>query len=817
MINIKCTYRIGATLAVALSSLALGVASTLRQVKSKAPALQNIRCKARALLSALIFLFLSPLQAQDLAGYQKLRGAVISSPPEDEYTVHAYNAFDTNKATCFKARDYQGWVGLDLKSEYVIKKIRIFPRSDRTERMDGCIFQGSNDAGFTHPTDLFTVTQIPEANQYATYDVVSTAEFRYVRCLAPNTNCNLAELEFYGEEGAYPQLTNLPTIYIETKGRFNFTDKSEYAASSVIISSSGVKETFDASVRGRGNSSWEFMDKKSFRIKFDKKQHFLGLPANAKNWTLIACAVDKTLLRNGLAFEISRALGFAFTPACEMVDVVLDGFYYGTYMASDHIEVDKDRINIDEMEPSDIQLPEITGGYHLEIDAYADQEPVHFRTPQNVPFSIKSPDSDEILPVQREWIENYIFQLEELLFRDTEAAFEQYIDLESAVKYYLHSELTGNCDSYWCIPCYKKRGDGKLYFGPVWDYDQAFLTNERVPRFFPTLETQHGVAQHWFRRMMQTLSAQNELSRLWKKVKKEDLKQHLLDYLDENAARLQQSQALNYQRWHSINRKVWFEDALFNTYDEYIDFVKQFIEDRFAWFDEICQEPKEVLLPASSPGNPPREWQYTTETPDPGWYEPGYDDHEWQSGPAPFGTEQNLQNTFWQTEQIYIRTRFWLHSEDLHLIDKAFFQIFHDEDCQVYLNGQLALERRGYITNYQFFEFDKTLLREDWNTLAIKCVQTEGGQLIDAGIYVTREEGAVDTKDTASSRSYPWLVRDGRLYISRIEDGLAVRLYGVDGKLLKQQVAAGGECQFTLPARGAYLVRLHDTTIKIKY
>jgi hypothetical protein len=366
----------------------------------------------------------------------------------------------------------------------------------------------------------------------------------------------------------------LPTIYLETAGQFDFVNKETYVPAKVAVSNADLIEIFDAQVRGRGNSSWDFMEKKSFKIKFNAKQHFLGMPAKAKNWTLIALAVDKTLLRNGLAFEMSKALGFEFTPSCVMVDVVLDGFYYGTFMASDNVDVDNNRVNIDEMTTADVDPYNISGGYQLEIDAYADQEPVHFTTQRGVPFTIKSPDSDEILPEQKTWIENHVGVLENSLFTNTNEALVKYIDIESAVKYYLHSELSGNCDSYWCIPCYKKRGDDRLYFGPVWDYDQAFLTNERVPRYSETLKTNFGVALEWFRKIMQTDTAQTVLRRLWKEVKSDNLQQHLLEYMDENSALLQQSQALNFARWNSLNRKVWFEDALFNTYNDLYRFCK---------------------------------------------------------------------------------------------------------------------------------------------------------------------------------------------------------------------------------------------------
>lgn len=780
--------------------------------------------RSLSILNLLIFsIFISFLCAQNLADYQKLRGVVMSTVPDDNYTRHAYNAFDTNEATSFMAHDVSGWVGLDLGENFPIRKIRIYPMPDRNEQFVGTQFQGADNPNFANPVTLFTVTQTPNAGEYITYDITTPQTFRYVRCMNPDHRCSIAELEFYTDLNLqtinYPKLTNLPTIYLETAGQFDFVNKETYVPAKVAVSNADLIEIFDAQVRGRGNSSWDFMEKKSFKIKFNAKQHFLGMPAKAKNWTLIALAVDKTLLRNGLAFEMSKELGFEFTPSCVMVDVVLDGFYYGTFMASDNVDVDNNRVNIDEMTTADVDPYNISGGYQLEIDAYADQEPVHFTTQRGVPFTIKSPDSDEILPEQKTWIENHVGVLENSLFTNTNEALEKYIDIESAVKYYLHSELSGNCDSYWCIPCYKKRGDDRLYFGPVWDYDQAFLTNERVPRYSETLKTNFGVALEWFRKIMQTDTAQTVLRRLWKEVKSDNLQQHLLEYMDENSSLLQQSQALNFARWNSLNRKVWFEDALFNTYNEYIDFVKQYIVDRFTWFDEIAQQRK-AILPISLKNDTAQTWQYTFDSPASNWYTNTFDDSGWQSGKAPFGTEQNLQNTTWTSNQIFIRKKFYVNSEDLEALDKTYFYIWHDEDCEIYLNNELALHREGYITAYQYFEFDKNLLHEGWNILAAKCTQTAGGQLIDVGIYITSEEQTNETNFVDSPNketNFIYYVSNGNLIINGLLSGENVQIYSIDGRLFKQQKSVSSTLKIALPARGIYLVRLHGKTLKIIY
>lgn len=778
----------------------------------------------RTLLPILILFLSFTASTQDLEGYQKLRGKILATIPENDYTLHQYNAFDTNEGTSFMSKDVNGWIGLNLGANYTVQKVRIFPMPDRHIKMAGTMIQGSNNPRFTNPTTLLTIEEALVPGEFNTYHISGVQSFQYVRCINPLHRISIAELEFYTHEGSqqisYPQLTNLPTVYLETGGNFDFIDKKNSVENSkVIISYNGKVTTYPASVRGRGNSTWEFMEKKPFRINFDKKQNFLGMAANAKKWTLLANAVDKTLLRNALAFEISKMLQFEYTPDHTMVDVVLDGFYYGSYMASDQLEIRENRIDIDDINKTneeDVNEINITGGYHLEIDAYAESEPVYFKTPRGLPITIQSPDEGTALPLQKAWIENHLAQTENMLFENTDEALKRYIDLESAVKYYIHSELTGNCDSYWCIHCYKKRGDDKLYFGPVWDYDQAFLTNERVPLYTETLSTNHGVAQFWFRKIMQTDTAQVTVSRMWKELKNQGLEQYLIDYLYDNADSLQASQALNFERWNSLNRKVWFEGALFNTYQEYIEFVKDFIEKRFAWFDEIAVERK-AILPESSPGNPIRTWQYTLDTPPGNWFEIGFDDSGWESGEAPFGTERNLQNTRWTTNQIFIRTQFDVEAEDIDNLIKGTFKVFHDEDVKIYLNGELTLERTGYLTDYQLFDFDHTLLREGVNTLAVSCTQTTGGQLIDVGIYVTPDVKTEIFETAIAAADFKCFVREGILHLNQIHAGDFVEVYTIDGKLLKQQYADNDAMQIHLGGQGIYIVRIQGKAKKVVY
>ena len=79
-------------------------------------------------LFPILILFLSfTALTQDLEGYQKLRGKILATIPENDYTLHQYNAFDTNEGTSFMSKDVNGWIGLNLGANYTVQKVRIFP------------------------------------------------------------------------------------------------------------------------------------------------------------------------------------------------------------------------------------------------------------------------------------------------------------------------------------------------------------------------------------------------------------------------------------------------------------------------------------------------------------------------------------------------------------------------------------------------------------------------------------------------------------------------------------------------------------------
>ena len=519
------------------------------------------------------------------------------------------NVFDGDFNTYFASYDRSGtWVGLDLGEKYVINKIGYSPRLSHQTRVRLAVIEGANNADFSDAIPIHVIKEAGVEKEMNYAEINCSRGFRYVRYVTPNdVRCNLAELAFYGEKGEgddsqFYQITNLPTVVINTKGAQEVTSKEEELSSVVyIVSEEGKKllATEKTGVRGRGNASWNF-PKKPYRLKFDEKQQLLDAPAKAKKWTLINNYGDKTLMRNILAFELSRRFGLAYTPYCHPVDVVLNGEYRGCYQLCDQIEVNKNRVNITKMEPEDVALPELSGGYLIEVDAYASTEASHFYSTLGTPVTIKSPDDEDIVNAQTRYITDYFNRMENAVFAsnfaDPETGYRRYLDLDSFLKHFMVGEMSGNTDTYWSVYMTKDRESDKFFTGPVWDFDIAFDNDQRT---YPIeahtdyiFASKGSVASEAMRQMVNRIVKEDEGARqrlleLWSEARntKGIDETSLLEYVDKTVELLNESQKLNFLRWNILSERVHENPQASGSYEGEVAIVKNFIRKRLPQLD----------------------------------------------------------------------------------------------------------------------------------------------------------------------------------------------------------------------------------------
>jgi hypothetical protein len=170
--------------------------------------------------------------------------------------------------------------------------------------------------------------------------------------------------------------------------------------------------------------------------------------------------------------------------------------------------------------------------------------------------------------------------------------------------------------------------------------------------------------------------------------------------------------------------------------------------------------PRSLRIPliSDSRGGTPSTWHYTTDDPGSGWVDTDFNDDAWQAGPGGFGTgtpEHSHLNTPWATGQIWLRTAFALPDIPVQTL---LLSLHHDEDVQVYLNGQPIFDEPGFLTDYYEPALSAAALqalKPGKNVLAIQCSNTDGSGYIDAGLAaLSAFEATVlvaDARDAAPS------------------------------------------------------------------
>lgn len=265
--------------------------------------------------------------------------------------------------------------------------------------------------------------------------------------------------DFSYRDGTYCGVgESIPVIEINTdEFKEEITSKVDYSAGSFSLRGFGQYEDKDAKVniRGRGNSSWEFI-KKPYRLKFDKKISLCGLPS-AKNYVLLANYTDCSLLQNVLAFKIGELLGLPFTNKAVPVDVVFNGIYKGSYILTNKPGINAGSVDIDEDK-----------SIMWELDDTYDEE-FKFKSPIfNLPVMVADPDMDE---QTFEYWKNDFIEMEKAVYNRHSG---DYVDLDMASRYLVVYEIMKNDEIGYpkSFKMYKTEG-GKYILGPIWDFDVA--------------------------------------------------------------------------------------------------------------------------------------------------------------------------------------------------------------------------------------------------------------------------------------------------------------------------------------------------------
>ena len=481
----------------------------------------------------------------------------------------------------------------DLNSFYIITKIQFGINHENPNYYLFGIFEGSNDTSFSDSLPLTMIKENDLSNADSNTITINTPNsYRYVKYIPYNINgSNISPLTIYGhlfdatedlssKVNYHP--TNLPLMIINTENSIEPDSKEVYINSRIIIINSDGEKKLNASagvrLRGHGTSRGA---KKPYKIKFDSKAEIPGIDDKYKKWALLANYYDRSLIRNHLAFEVSRRIGFKYTPRCIFLDVIFNRNFRGNYYICDQVEVKKGRVEVTEMDKTDNEYPEITGGYLLEFDqrVIGDQK-LFFLTDKGLIGEIKYPDEDDITKEQINYIRQYMNNFEKYAYKGD----FKYFDLDSFYNYFIMQEFCGDVDSVISsFHIYKERNDDKLHFGPVWDYDLAFDNDGRL---FPTKDkdifcynfgSSAGSLRNFITKIINTKNIMKNINSTWIKLQEDKMKlNELKKYVEDETEILMESANLNNLRWYEskVGNGI-------NDYKNSVKIINNYLENRF--------------------------------------------------------------------------------------------------------------------------------------------------------------------------------------------------------------------------------------------
>lgn len=294
------------------------------------------------------------------------------------------------------------------------------------------------------------------------------------------------------------------------------------------------------SIQCRGNVTWALCDKKSYSMKLSDGADLLGM-GQAQKWILLANAFDATHLRDKTVYDFARTIGLAYSPESQWVDLYLNGEYAGLYLLSERNEVDPQRVDIG-AEDSFLVSAEIES-------RLVSQHYPYVSTDSGIALRIHhAAVSSEALETQWQSIENAIVS-EDGTDPVSGKHWTELIDLDSWAKKYLIEEIFGNLDASISQFFYYDSSLGKVYAGPVWDYDSSMAWS--VPEvFFANTPHQSGNAEpFWYYHLYRKETFYDRVVTLYETLCLPALTDLLENGFAEAQAFLRQAAAMDRIRW----------------------------------------------------------------------------------------------------------------------------------------------------------------------------------------------------------------------------------------------------------------------------
>ncbi len=334
-----------------------------------------------------------------------------------------------------------------------------------------------------------------------------------------------------------------------------------------------VNDKSGLTIKIRGNSS-AYSLKKPYKIKLQKKADLLCRGNDAvykdKEWCLIRDEHNLTYCMTG--FIVSKLMDFAWVPAYEYVNVVMNGIYRGIYLLVEQIKMNSScRINVNE-----------NTGYIIENDPYWWNENIYFDSSFHLNYTMKYPDEEDVTNDQLEYIQKAVNVAEASL---DDGTYPDYIDLNSFASWCLAHDLLGTYDeagSNMYISKLDSTANSKLKMETPWDFD----TIEQTSGAWANI---HNSLAFFYSKLFnnKNLDFEHEYEKIWDE-KKDTIVEKIIEELDS----FEHSNLAKTLDFYSPLDKI-IDELDYASITKQIEDGKQWFTQRKEWLNEAIGDMEE--------------------------------------------------------------------------------------------------------------------------------------------------------------------------------------------------------------------------------
>jgi Spore coat assembly protein len=384
------------------------------------------------------------------------------------------------------------------------------------------------------------------------------------------------------ESEEYPQVTNLPTLYInldndEKKSAIDHDIYIPGTYSLVVSATEGIYNQ-PLEIKGRGNYSWSFIQK-PYNIKLADKTDLLGM-GEAKSWVLVTTYSDKTLLRNYMTLNLAVDVGLQYAVEAKYVDLYINGKYNGLYVLTEKIQINKNRVDIDE---------NTEGLFEIEVAWRHDNNCTYcIDVPSGVHIMYKQGDVEELgADKKTELLGKFkkMFITADKAMKKGYDEFSKYIDVKSFIDWYIVNEFVKNYDSGFTTSCYCYIKNGMIYMGPPWDYDTCLGNQDAATCLDPT--GYHVRTSPWYTMLCADPVFMQMLRERWTELQNQGIFDKFLSDIYAIPQTIAQSEQLDHKFYKfALKSKDLRGDKSLFTYSEEVEYLHSWVAKRIDWLDK---------------------------------------------------------------------------------------------------------------------------------------------------------------------------------------------------------------------------------------